>query len=39
MPKNQWTRESGFYRDRINGGFPEKLIMAAKSFLPPTQGA
>ncbi|MSR06839.1 MAG: S9 family peptidase [Gemmatimonadetes bacterium] len=29
---NEWTREEGFYRDRIDGGMPEKLIWAAKSF-------
>lgn len=34
---NEWTRDSGFYRDKIDGGMPEKLIMAAKSFNPPTK--
>jgi dipeptidyl aminopeptidase/acylaminoacyl peptidase len=34
---NEWTRDSGFYRDRINGGLPEKLIMAAKDFGNPTK--
>lgn len=35
--ENEWTRDSGFYRDRIGGGMPEKLIMAAKSFYPPSK--
>ncbi|MFL6214619.1 MAG: prolyl oligopeptidase family serine peptidase [Blastocatellia bacterium] len=35
--ENEWTRESGFYRDRIGGGLPEKLVMAAKYFAPPTK--
>jgi dipeptidyl aminopeptidase/acylaminoacyl peptidase len=36
--ENEWTRDSGFYRDRIDGNFaPEKLMMAAKSFSPPTK--
>ncbi|MDQ3013375.1 MAG: prolyl oligopeptidase family serine peptidase, partial [Acidobacteriota bacterium] len=35
---NEWTRESGFYRDRIDGSVaPEKLLMAAKSFSPPVK--
>jgi dipeptidyl aminopeptidase/acylaminoacyl peptidase len=34
---NEWTRDSGFYRDRINGGLPERLIMAAKNFSIPTK--
>ncbi len=29
------TRDTGFYRDRIDGGLPEKLIMAAKNFSQP----
>jgi dipeptidyl aminopeptidase/acylaminoacyl peptidase len=33
--ENEWTRDSGFYRDRIDGGLPEKLIMAAKNFTQP----
>lgn len=33
--ENQWTRDSGFYRDRINGGLPEKLIMSARSYGTP----
>jgi len=32
---NEWTRDTGFYRDRVNGGPPEKLIMAAKAFAAP----
>ncbi len=35
--ENEDTRDSGFYRDRINGGLPEKLIMAAKNFNNPTK--
>ena len=34
----EWTRDSGFYRDRVDGsGAPEKLLLAAKSFGPPTK--
>lgn len=34
----EWTRDSGFYRDRVDGsGTPEKLLLAAKSFGPPTK--
>jgi dipeptidyl aminopeptidase/acylaminoacyl peptidase len=32
---NEWTRDEGFYRDRIDGGQPERLLMAAKSFRNP----
>jgi dipeptidyl aminopeptidase/acylaminoacyl peptidase len=35
--ENEETRDSGFYRDRINGGLPEKLTMAAKDFGNPTK--
>ncbi len=36
--ENEWTRDSGFYRDRIDGSAaPEKLMMAAKSFGAPTK--
>ncbi|MEK6406453.1 MAG: prolyl oligopeptidase family serine peptidase [Acidobacteriota bacterium] len=35
--ENEWTRDSGFYRDKIDGGMPEKLMMAAKSFNPPSK--
>jgi dipeptidyl aminopeptidase/acylaminoacyl peptidase len=34
---NQETMDSGFYRDRVNGGLPDKLIMAAKDFNNPTK--
>ena len=34
---NQDTRDSGFYRDRINGGLPEKLLMGAKDYNNPTK--
>ncbi|MGZ8846793.1 MAG: prolyl oligopeptidase family serine peptidase, partial [Pyrinomonadaceae bacterium] len=35
--ENEVTRDTGFYRDRVNGGMPEKLIMAAKNFGTPTK--
>jgi dipeptidyl aminopeptidase/acylaminoacyl peptidase len=35
--ENEWTRDSGFYRDRIDGGMPEKLLMAAKNFSAPVK--
>jgi dipeptidyl aminopeptidase/acylaminoacyl peptidase len=35
--ENEWTRDSGFYRDRVNGGLPEKLLMAAKAFNNPAK--
>jgi dipeptidyl aminopeptidase/acylaminoacyl peptidase len=35
--ENEWTRDSGFYRDRIDGGQPEKLIMAPKGFSVPAK--
>ncbi len=35
--ENEDTRDSGFYRDRVNGGVPEKLMMAAKNFSTPTK--
>jgi dipeptidyl aminopeptidase/acylaminoacyl peptidase len=35
--ENEWTRDSGFYRDRIDGGLPEKLLMAAKNFSSPVK--
>jgi dipeptidyl aminopeptidase/acylaminoacyl peptidase len=35
--ENEWTRDSGFYRDRIDGGQPEKLLMAAKNFGAPVK--
>jgi dipeptidyl aminopeptidase/acylaminoacyl peptidase len=33
--ENQSNFDSGFYRDRIDGGMPEKLVMAAKNFGQP----
>jgi dipeptidyl aminopeptidase/acylaminoacyl peptidase len=33
--ENEWTRDSGFYRDRIDGGLPERLVMTAKDFSNP----
>ena len=35
--ENEETRDSGFYRDRVNGGLPEKLVMGAKDFNNPTK--
>jgi dipeptidyl aminopeptidase/acylaminoacyl peptidase len=35
--ENEWTRDSGFYRDRIGGGLPEKVIMEAKDFSSPVK--
>jgi dipeptidyl aminopeptidase/acylaminoacyl peptidase len=35
--ENEWTRDSGFYRDKVNGGLPERLTMAAKLFTPPSK--
>ncbi|MFN0088351.1 MAG: prolyl oligopeptidase family serine peptidase [Blastocatellia bacterium] len=35
--ENEWTRDSGFYRDRVDGGMPEKLVMAARNFSAPTK--
>jgi dipeptidyl aminopeptidase/acylaminoacyl peptidase len=35
--ENEETRDSGFYRDKVNGGLPEKLIMAAKDFNNPSK--
>ncbi|MFN7949536.1 MAG: prolyl oligopeptidase family serine peptidase [Blastocatellia bacterium] len=35
--ENDQTKDSGFYRDRIDGGMPEKLVMAAKNFGNPVK--
>jgi dipeptidyl aminopeptidase/acylaminoacyl peptidase len=35
--ENEVTRDSGFYRDRIGGGLPEKLIMGPKDYNNPTK--
>jgi dipeptidyl aminopeptidase/acylaminoacyl peptidase len=35
--ENESTHDSGFYRDRIDGAAPEKLIMAARNFTPPVK--
>src|SRR3989440_5440394 len=35
--ENEDTRDSGFYRDKINSGLPEKLIMGAKDYNNPTK--
>ncbi len=34
---NEETRDSGFYRDRVNGGLPEKLLMGAKDYNNPSK--
>jgi dipeptidyl aminopeptidase/acylaminoacyl peptidase len=34
---NEETYDSGFYRDKVNAGLPQKLIMAAKDFNNPTK--
>ncbi|MBX3279119.1 MAG: S9 family peptidase [Acidobacteria bacterium] len=35
--ENETTRETGFYRDRINGGAPERLLMGPKSYSAPVK--
>lgn len=35
--ENEETRDSGFYRDRLDGGMPEKLLMGAKDYNNPTK--
>ena len=36
--ENQQTRDSGFYRDKVNSdALPQKLLMAAKDFNNPTK--
>jgi dipeptidyl aminopeptidase/acylaminoacyl peptidase len=38
--ENEWTRDSGFYRDKIDGSLndlPVKLLMAAKNFSAPVK--
>ncbi len=35
--ENIETRDSGFYRDKLDGGLPEKLHWAAKNFTNPTK--
>ncbi|HET9530653.1 MAG TPA: prolyl oligopeptidase family serine peptidase [Blastocatellia bacterium] len=35
--ENEWTRDSGFYRDRIDGGPPQRLLMASKFFSTPSK--
>ena len=36
--ESQETRDSGFYRDKVNGdALPQKLLMAAKDFNNPTK--
>ena len=35
--ENEWTRDSGFYRDKIDGGPPEKLIITGKYFSQPSK--
>ncbi len=35
--ENEMTRDDGFYRDRIDGGMPEKLVMVSKNLSNPTK--
>jgi dipeptidyl aminopeptidase/acylaminoacyl peptidase len=35
--ENEWTRDTGFYRDRIDGAMPEKLVMAARGLSAPSK--
>jgi acetyl esterase/lipase len=35
--ESEVTRDSGFYRDRVDGGQPERLIWAAKNFSTPVK--
>jgi dipeptidyl aminopeptidase/acylaminoacyl peptidase len=35
--ENEATHDSGFFRDKIDGGLPEKLLMAAKDYNNPTK--
>ncbi|MBL8208585.1 MAG: hypothetical protein JNM09_30420, partial [Blastocatellia bacterium] len=35
--ENEVTRDSGFYRDKVDGGLPERLHWAAKDFGAPTK--
>jgi len=35
--ENEETRDEGFYRERIGGSLPEKLLMGAKSYNNPTK--
>ncbi len=35
--ENEQTKDSGFYRERIDGGAPEKLVMTAKNFSNPVK--
>lgn len=35
--ESEQTHDSGFYRDRIDGGQPERLVWAAKNFSAPVK--
>ena len=35
--ENEDRRDSGFYRDRVDGALPEKLVMGAKDFNNPVK--
>jgi dipeptidyl aminopeptidase/acylaminoacyl peptidase len=35
--ESEWTHDTGFYRDKIDGALPQKLIMASKRFSAPTK--
>jgi dipeptidyl aminopeptidase/acylaminoacyl peptidase len=32
--ESEWTHDTGLYRDKIDGGAPQKLMVAAKNFMP-----
>lgn len=35
--ENEDTYDTGFYRDRIDGGMPEKLLLGSKNYTNPTK--
>jgi len=35
--ENEDTYDTGFYRDRIDGGLPEKLLLGSKNYASPTK--
>jgi dipeptidyl aminopeptidase/acylaminoacyl peptidase len=34
---NEWTRDSGFYRTKFDGGAPQKVLMGPKNYGTPTK--
>jgi dipeptidyl aminopeptidase/acylaminoacyl peptidase len=34
---NEWTRDTGFYRTKFEGGTPQKLLMGPKNYGTPTK--